>query len=75
MRLSEIQSKKVIDVTTGANIGTIMDAIINRDGKVEAFLLDQGRGFFSLTRESDVQIEWSHILKIGEDVIFVKKEP
>lgn len=73
MRLSELQSKKIISINNGSNIGNIIDAIVT-DGKIDAFIIDHGRGFFSLNREGDVRIEWSQIVKIGEDVILVKKD-
>lgn len=73
MRLSELQSKKVINIVTGSNIGNIIDVDINNDGKVESFVIDQGRVFFSLNRESDIKIFWNEITKIGEDVILIKK--
>ena len=73
MRLSELQSKKVINIVTGSNIGNIIDVDINNDGKVESFVIDQGRVFFSLNRESDIEIFWNEITKIGEDVILIKK--
>jgi len=73
MRLSDLQSKKIIDVTTGTSIGSIVDVLITTDGKVEAFMIDQGKTFFSLNRESDMKIYWSQITKIGEDVILIQK--
>ena len=73
MRLSDLQSKKIIDVTTGTSIGSIVDVFITSDGKVEAFMIDQGKNFFSLNRESDMKVYWSQITKIGEDVILIQK--
>ena len=74
MRLSELQSKKIIDVVNGSSIGTIVDIGISSDGKVEELMVDNGRSFFSLNRENDMRIHWSQISKIGEDVILVKME-
>lgn len=74
MRLSELQSKKIIDTTTGTSIGNIVDLLITEDGKIEGFIIDQGKNFFSLNRESDVRVFWNQITKIGEDVILIKKE-
>ena len=74
MRLSELQSKKIIDVVNGANIGNIVDIGISEDGKVEELMVDTGRSFFSLNKETDMRIYWSQISKIGEDVILVKIE-
>ncbi len=74
MRLSDLQSKKIIDIITGTNIGNIMDVIINENGKIEALIIDQGKSFLSLNRETDKKIQWENITKIGEDVILVKKD-
>lgn len=74
MRLSELQSKKIISINSGSNIGNIIDMIINDEGKVENILLDQGKSIFSLNKESDVILDWSDIVKVGEDVILVKKD-
>ena len=74
MRLSELQSKKIISINNGSNIGNIVDMGINNDGKIEKILLDQGKSFFSLNRDSDRILEWSDIVKVGEDVILTKTE-
>lgn len=74
MRLSELQSKKIISINNGSNIGNIVDMVINNDGKIEKILLDQGKSFFPLNRDSDRILEWSDIVKVGEDVILTKTE-
>ena len=74
MRLSDLQSKKIVSVTTGRNLGNIGDINIMDDGKVESLTIECNRNFFSLNKESDTRIFWSEIVKIGEDVILVKKE-
>ena len=73
MRLSELQTKKIININSGTNIGNIIDIIINEDGKIENLLLDHSKSIFSLNKEGDIILEWSNIVKIGEDVILVKK--
>lgn len=74
LRLSELQSKRIVNIVTGSNFGNIIDADIDDNGKVSFFLIDQGKSFFSLNRESDIRIEWGQIVKIGEDVILVKRD-
>jgi len=73
LRLSELQTKKIININSGSNIGNIIDIIISEDGKIENLLLDHGKSIFSLNKEGDSIIDWSNIVKIGEDVILVKK--
>jgi len=74
MRLSDLQSKKIVSITTGRNIGNIVDVEVNLDGKIESLIIEFNKSIFSLNRESDTKILWSEIVKIGEDVILVKKE-
>lgn len=57
----------------GRNIGTIIDANVLENGTIESFVIESGRGLFSLNKETDTKILWQEITKIGEDVILVKK--
>lgn len=72
MRLSELQTKKIINITDGKSIGSIIDINILEDGTIESLVLESTRSFFSLNKELDTQISWNNITKIGEDVILVK---
>ena len=74
MQLSELQSKKIIDITSGSNIGNIFDINITLDGKIESLMIDHGKNFLSLNKEKEDIILWENITKIGEDVILIKKE-
>lgn len=74
MRLSELQSKKIISMTDGKNIGSIMDVLINKNGQIEALIIESSKGIFNLNKDLDLKIFWNEIEKIGEDVILVKKE-
>lgn len=74
LRLSDLQSKKIINIVSGSNFGNIVDVIIDDKGKIDSLLIDHGKSIFSLNRESDSVIEWSQIVKIGEDVILIKKD-
>jgi len=72
--MSDLQSKKIINVSTGKNMGNIIDADIRENGTVEGLIIEQNKNIFSLNRESDTRIYWNDITKIGEDVILVKKD-
>ncbi|MBQ6324080.1 MAG: YlmC/YmxH family sporulation protein [Bacilli bacterium] len=74
VRLSDLQAKKIVSISTGRNIGNIIDAEVKQDGNIEALIIEGNKGFFSLNKESDTRIFWSDITKIGEDVILIKKE-
>ncbi len=71
MRLSDLQSKNIVNVADGKNIGNIIDANVLEDGTVESLIIESNKTFFSLNRESDKKILWKDITKIGEDVILV----
>ena len=73
MRLSDLQVEKIISITSGRNIGSIIDVDVLNDGRIDSLLIEQNRTLFSLNRENDTRISWSDITKIGEDVILVKK--
>lgn len=72
MRISDLQVKKIINTITGKNLGSIIDAEISMDGKIESFIVEQNKNFLSLNREGDKKVFWENIIKIGEDVILVK---
>lgn len=71
MRLSDLQSKNIVNVTNGKNIGNIIDININMDGTIESLILETNKNLFSFNREIDTKIKWKDITKIGEDVILV----
>ena len=72
MRLSDLQTKNVVNLKDGKNIGNIIDANINENGNIESLVLEGGKTFFSFNRDNDIEIKWQDINKIGEDVILVK---
>ena len=72
MRLSELQSKKIINITDGKNVGSIIDIKILENGTIESLIIGSSRSFFSLNKETDAEIPWNNITKIGEDVILIK---
>ena len=74
MRLSDLQAKKIVSISSGRNLGTIIDIDILENGMIESLLIEQNRSLFSLNRESDTRVFWGDISKIGEDVILVKKD-
>ncbi len=74
LRMSDLQTKKIIQIENGKNMGTIVDAEVREDGTIEFFVIEEGKNFFSFSRENDTRIFWNRIQKIGEDVILVSKE-
>ena len=72
MRLSELQSKKIINIIDGKNIGSIIDVKILENGTIESLIVETTKNFFSFNKETDIEILWKNITKIGEDVILIK---
>lgn len=73
MRLSDLQSKDIVNVIDGKNIGNIIDVKINEEsGVIEALVIEPNRNVFSFKNKgTDTEINWKNITKIGEDVILV----
>ena len=72
MRLSDLQTKNIVNIIDGRNVGNIIDVNVSEDGTIESLIIETNKSFFSLNRESDTEINWKDIAKIGEDVILVK---
>ena len=73
MRISELQSKDIVNVSDGKNIGRIIDIDINDDGSIN-YLIVESKKFvkrISLSN-SEISIKMTEIVKIGKDVILVK---
>ncbi len=71
MRLSDLQSKNIVNVFDGKNVGSIIDANISNDGSIESLVIEANKKFLSFSKEEDMLVPWSDITKIGEDVILV----
>ena len=72
LRLSDLQTKNIVNIIDGRNVGNIIDVNVSEDGTIESLIIEANKSFFSLDRESGTEINWKDIAKIGEDVILVK---
>lgn len=73
MRLSDLQTKSIVSMDSGKNIGSIIDVKVTEKGMIEALVIEQNRNMLSfLNREGETLIYWNDIAKIGEDVILVR---
>lgn len=74
MKISDFQTKDVVNVADGKKLGNIGDIDINlQNGKIDAIIISgTGKvlGFFG--RDEEVVIPWRNIVKIGEDVVLVR---
>ena len=73
MRLSDLQNKNLVNTTDGKNIGNIIDVNIDyKSGNIDSFIIESKTNLFKfLNKDHDVEVKWSDIEKIGEDVILV----
>ncbi|MCJ8006190.1 YlmC/YmxH family sporulation protein [Lederbergia wuyishanensis] len=76
VRISEFQTKDVVNISDGRKLGNIGDIEINLEtGKIETIIIGYtGKllGFFG--KDEEVIIPWNQIVKIGEDVILVRHQ-
>lgn len=71
MRLSDLQTKEIINMNTGKKLGIIIDVILDRGGNIKSLVLEEkhGRRF---TGKEEYQIDWKQIMKIGDDIILIR---
>ena len=73
MRLSDLQSKDIVNVVDGRNIGNIIDAKIDdKNGSIISLVVENKGKFMSFSKNEDMEIKWQSIERIGEDVILVR---
>jgi len=69
-----LKEKEVIVVCSGRKLGYPRDLILDCEcGKIEALVLCN-RGF-SLFQKNELRIPWCDVERIGEDVIWICREP
>lgn len=76
MLLSEIGDKEIVDLSKGSNHGKLWDAEILFDetnGKISALLVPNiNTKLKFINNQNLIELPWSSILKIGEDMIIFK---
>ncbi len=70
MRLSELQTKEIINMSTGKRLGLIIDVIVDNNGLIKSLILEEKKGK-RFSRE-EYELDWSQISKIGDDIILAK---
>ena len=71
MRLSELQSKDIVTLD-GKLVGNIIDVIVD-DGKIVNIVVEKSKFILSMFSSKDeIEIKWSQIITIGDDVILVE---
>ncbi|RKD24111.1 YlmC/YmxH family sporulation protein [Ammoniphilus oxalaticus] len=76
MRISEFQTKDVVNVLDGRRLGQITDLEINlKLGQIDAIVVPgQGKFLGLFGGGNDFVIPWRNIVKIGKDVVLVRLE-
>lgn len=70
--MSELQTKEIIDISSGKRVGNISDLIVDSKGNITKLLLDKRIGKRLLVNyKEDTELSWSQIIKIGDDIILV----
>ena len=70
MRLSELQSKDIITMD-GKLIGNIIDIVIE-NGNIKYLIVERSKFLVSMfSNKDEIEIKWSQIKTIGDDVILV----
>ena len=72
MNLSDLQNKDIVNMIDGRKIGNIIDARFNvNSGIIEKLIIEPAKSLFSL-KNSEIEINFSEIKKIGTDVILIE---
>lgn len=74
VKISDFQTKEVVNILDGKRLGQITDLEIDlRHGKIEAIVIPgPGKFFGFLSAGNDYVIPWRNIVKIGKDVVLVR---
>ncbi|XEC96878.1 YlmC/YmxH family sporulation protein [Paenibacillus tarimensis] len=76
MKISDFQSKDVINIVDGKKLGHVTDLELDlRQGRIDAIVVPSYTRFFGLLGGgTDLVIPWRNIVKIGADVVLVRME-
>jgi len=69
MYLSDLQTKEIIDITTGKRMGIITDVVVESTGKIKSLVLQEKR--MKKFVDKDIEVTWGEIIKIGDDIILI----
>ncbi|MFD0715148.1 PRC-barrel domain-containing protein [Paenibacillus sp. GCM10027626] len=75
MKISDFQTKDVINIVDGRKLGQVSDLELDlRQGRIDSIVVPSYAKFFGLfgNSGSDLIIPWQNIVKIGTDVVLVR---
>lgn len=72
MYLGDLQTKDIVNINDGRNLGRIVDVEIDADGKIVNIVVEKRRFFRKFfNSNSQFNIMFKEINKIGDDVILI----
>ncbi|NBD22783.1 YlmC/YmxH family sporulation protein [Paenibacillus glycinis] len=73
MKISDFQTKDVINIVDGRKLGQVSDLELDlRQGRIDSIVVPSYSRFFGMFGSgTDVVIPWRNIVKIGTDVVLV----
>ncbi|OXM17447.1 YlmC/YmxH family sporulation protein [Paenibacillus herberti] len=76
MKISDFQTKDVINIVDGKKLGQISDMEIDlRQGRIDSIVVPHLTKFFGMFGNgTELVIPWRNIVKIGADVVLVRME-
>ncbi len=76
VKISDFQTKEVVNILDGKRLGQITDLEIDlRHGRIDAIVIPgPGKFFGFFSSGNDYVIPWRNIVKIGKDVVLVRLE-
>ena len=72
MQLSELQVKDIVNTKDGKRLGRIVDAKVDTKGIIEYFVVENRKWFRIFSSNTEINVTFQQIVKIGEDVILVE---
>ena len=69
--LNNLRSMEVIDINEGKKLGLICDVKIDCDDNRILSIIMPGEKTSFFSKSEDIEIDWSDVYKIGEDVILI----
>lgn len=71
VNLSDIQTKDIVSIKDGTNLGRIIDAKIDDKGMIVEFIAEERNFLKKFSQSSEIRFNFSSIKKIGSDVILI----